>query len=233
MSFLFFIPARGGSKRIKNKNLIKLNNKPLIKYTLDVCKKFKNIDTIVSTENKKIRDYCIKHGVTNVYSRPNNLSKDNTSMIDVILNYIEYLSKKKIIKYKNIVLLQPTSPLRTFEEIKKSMNFFLEKKLSSLASISKMREHPFECVKIKKNKWKYLDQPKKKIFVSQKYSENYYFIDGSIYINSINFLKKYKSLITKNKTKFIKNNNNFAIDIDNPEDLLFAKYKMQENKKYE
>ena len=74
---------------------------------------------------------------------------------------------------------------------------------------------------------------KKKIFVSQKYSENYYFIDGSIYINSINFLKKYKSLITKNKTKFIKNNNNFAIDIDNPEDLLFAKYKMQENKKYE
>ena len=137
MSFLFFIPARGGSKRIKNKNLIKLNNKPLIKYTLDVCKKFKNIDTIVSTENKKIRDYCIKHGVTNVYSRPNNLSKDNTSMIDVILNYIEYLSKKKIIKYKNIVLLQPTSPLRTFEEIKKSMNFFLEKKLSSLASISK------------------------------------------------------------------------------------------------
>ena len=48
-------------------------------------------------------------------------------MIDVILNYIEYLSKKKIIKYKNIVLLQPTSPLRTFEEIKKSMNFFLEK----------------------------------------------------------------------------------------------------------
>ena len=108
MSFLFFIPARGGSKRIKNKNLIKLNNKPLIKYTLDVCKKFKNIDTIVSTENKKIRDYCIKHGVTNVYSRPNNLSKDNTSMIDVILNYIEYLSKK-IIKYKNIVLLQPTS----------------------------------------------------------------------------------------------------------------------------
>ena len=71
-------------------------------------------------------------------------------MIDVILNYIEYLSKKKIIKYKNIVLLQPTSPLRTFEEIKKSMNFFLEKKLSSLASISKMREHPFECVKKKK-----------------------------------------------------------------------------------
>ena len=96
-----------------------------------------------------------------------------------------------------------------------------------------MREHPFECVKIKKNKWKYLDQPKKKFLFLRNTVKIIILIDGSIYINSINFLKKYKSLIKKNKTKFIKNNNNFAIDIDNPEDLLFAKYKMQENKKYE
>ena len=66
MSYLFLIPARGGSKRIKNKNLIKINRKPLIDYTLNVCKKFKNIDTVISTDNNLIRNHCIKKGFFNV-----------------------------------------------------------------------------------------------------------------------------------------------------------------------
>ena len=56
---------------------------------------------------------------------------------------------------------------------------------------------------------------------------NFFFIDGSVYINSINFIKKYKSLIVKGKTKFFKNNNDYAIDIDYPEDLVFAKYRIE------
>lgn len=227
MSFLFFIPARGGSKRIKNKNLVKLNNKPLIYYTLNLCKKFNKIKTVISTDDKKIKNYCMKKGFLNIHDRPKKFSQDKTSMVEVILDYLNFLSKKNINKIKYIVLLQPTSPLRTYLDLKKSINFFKRKKLHSLASISKMKEHPYECVEIKKNKWNYLSEPKKKISVSQSYKSDFFFIDGSIYISSIKFIKKYKSLIVKGKTKLIKNNNDYAIDIDYPEELIFAKYKIK------
>jgi CMP-N-acetylneuraminic acid synthetase len=96
-------------------------------------------------------------------------------MIDVLLDYLSYLSKNKIEKYKYIILLQPTSPLRTYLDIKKSLNFFKKRKLNSLASVSKMREHPYECVEIKNKKWNYLAQPKKKISISQNYKFNFFF----------------------------------------------------------
>lgn len=227
MSYLFFVPARGGSKRIKNKNLIKINNNPLINYTLNICKRFKNIKTIISTDSKSIKYYCIKKGFSNIHDRPKNLSRDNTPMIDVILNYLNNLSKEKIKELKYIILLQPTSPLRTYFDVKNCLNHFKRKKLNSLASVSIMREHPYECVEIKKDKWDYLSEPKKKILISQKYKYNFFFIDGSIYINSISFIKKYKSLVVKGKTKFMKNKNNYAIDIDYPEDLLLAKCKLK------
>ncbi len=164
MSYLFLIPARGGSKRIKNKNLIKINEKPLIDYTLNVCKKFKTIDTVISTDNDLIKNYCIKKGFLKVHKRPIKYSRDSSPMIDVVLDYLSYLSKRKIKKYKYVILLQPTSPLRSYSDVKKSLNFFKKKKLNSLASISVMREHPYECIQIKDKKWKYLSEPKKKIY---------------------------------------------------------------------
>lgn len=68
---------------------------------------------------------------------------------------------------------------------------------------------------------------KKKNLLSENHKSNFFFIDGSIYINSIDFIKRNKSLIVKGKTHFIKNNDDYAIDIDYPEELLFAKYKIK------
>ena len=95
MKSLVFIPARGGSVGIKNKNLIKINNKPLIKYTLDVAKKIKNCDIFISTDSKKILNYCKKQGLHIDYLRPKSLSKSSTSMIDAVLHGINFLEKKK------------------------------------------------------------------------------------------------------------------------------------------
>ncbi len=231
MSFIFFIPARSGSKRIKNKNLIKLNNKPLISYTLDVCKKFKNkFDTVISTDDNRIKRLCKNQGFNKIHNRSAFLSKDNTSMIDLIIDYSKSLKKTELKKYKNLVLMQPTSPLRTYEDVKKLLKVFKNKNLDSLASISNIREHPYECVELKDNRWNYIKTPSKKINMSQKYKKNFFFIDGSIYISSFNFLKKYKSLVVKNKTKLIKANNNFSVDIDEFHDLYLAEYYLKKRK---
>jgi CMP-N-acetylneuraminic acid synthetase len=66
--------------------------------------------------------------------------------------------------------------------------------------------------------------------MSQRYEKNFFFIDGSIYISSFNFLKKYKSLVVKNKTKLIKANNNFSVDIDEFHDLYLAEYYLKKRK---
>ena len=225
MSFLIFIPARSGSKRIRNKNLIHLNKKPLILYTLEVCKKLKkSFDTVISTDNIKIKNLCIGHGFNKIHNRSAFLSKDNTPMIDLIIDYIKSLSPIELKKYKNLILLQPTSPLRSHKDLSKLLNIFKRRKLDSLASISCMREHPYECVEMVGEKWNYIKSPKKKISMSQKYKKNFFFIDGSIYISSFKFLNRYKSLIVKNKTKLIKANNNLAVDIDEYHDLHLANY---------
>ena len=71
MKILAFVPARGGSKSIKNKNMVLLNRKPLIFYTLNILKKLKkNTIPFISTDNKKIKKYCEKMGFKNNYIRP-------------------------------------------------------------------------------------------------------------------------------------------------------------------
>ena len=85
-----------------------------------------------------------------------------------------------------------------------------------------MKEHPFECVKLKGEKWDYLEENLKKVNERQNYPKNYYFIDGSIYLARVSFLKKNNSFIIKNKTKLFKSSQYPGIDIDYPVDLKIA-----------
>ena len=120
------------------------------------------------------------------------------------------------------MLLQPTSPIRSKKEVNKIIKIFIRKKISSLISVTKMKEHPFECVKLKGEKWDYLEENLKKVNERQNYPKNYYFIDGSIYLARVSFLKKNNSFIVKNKTKLFKSSQYPGIDIDYPVDLKIA-----------
>ena len=223
MKFLVFIPARGGSVGVKNKNLIKINNKPLIKYTLDVAKKIKNCDIFISTDSKKILNYCKKQGHITDYIRPKSLSRSSTSMIDTVLHGIYFLEKKGKY-YENLILLQPSNPLRSIKIIKLAIKKFLDLKKNTLTSVTKMREHPFECIELINNKeWKFLKKKEKKITRRQQFDQNFFFIDGTIYISKIKYLKKYKKFIDENKTHIFLLKNKWPIDIDHPDDILVAK----------
>ena len=82
MKILAFVPARSGSKSIKNKNMVKLKGRPLIYYTLNILSKVKkNTFSFVSTDDKKIKNYCKKMGFKNNYLRPKNLSGDKSKIM--------------------------------------------------------------------------------------------------------------------------------------------------------
>ena len=109
------IPARGGSKRLKRKNIKQFNGKPLIAWSIYAAKNSNYIDeVIVSTEDKEIADLALSFGANVPYMRPVDLSKDNVDSTEPVLDILN-----NFLEYQQVVLLQPTSPLRTTLDIDK------------------------------------------------------------------------------------------------------------------
>ena len=129
------IPARKNSKRLKFKNIKSFMGKPLIYYSIIAAKKSNFIsEVIVSTDCIKTKKISEKFGAKVPYLRNKKLSNDNATTIQVIEDiYKKYIIKKK--KIKKIIVLQPTSPLRDFKDINKSINFFNLKLLINFAKV--------------------------------------------------------------------------------------------------
>jgi len=131
------IPARQNSKRIKNKNLLKINGKTLTEISIVLAKKSKLFkEIILSSDSKKIINLGKKLKIMAI-KRDKALSQDNTTTDDVIKNLISNIN----FEYENIILLQVTSPLRKISTLKKFYSHCLNKKLSSCLSVSLINDN--------------------------------------------------------------------------------------------
>lgn len=121
---LIIIPARGGSKGIPRKNIKNLCGRPLIYYTIDVARKIApDSHIILSTDDEEIRSVACHAGLPVDYLRPKSLGGDNVGSREVILDVMNYADRKGIV-YNNVVLLQPTSPMRTAEDVECCLRLF-------------------------------------------------------------------------------------------------------------
>lgn len=215
---LAIIPARGGSKRLKNKNIYKLANIPLIIWTINAALKSKFIDEIVVTTNsKKIINVVNKFSKKiKILVRPNYLSTDTASTESVVMNLFNKFKKKNIIKNDIYVLLQPTSPLRNTAIIDKAIkNFALKKNINTLVGICKSNKDKYNVSLTKKGFIKREGNLLKKIH------KNFYAINGSVYIGFIKNFILSKNLFEDNCQPFYMNKIS-SIDIDTIEDLNIA-----------
>ncbi len=216
---LAFIPARGGSKGIINKNLVRVGKKPLIEYTLDLVKDLDHIlFPFISSNDRKIIHFAKSKKFKNDYIRPDYLSNAKSDIVDAIIHALNWLNKNNK-NFKTLIMLQPTSPLRKKYEIEKALNYFFKRKLKSLVSVCQVREHPYEIIEQKKKSWIYLREPKKNSYQRQNFPSNFYFIDGSFYIIDIKTFLKYRKLVIKNKSQFYQLNRTWPVDIDHYDDL--------------
>lgn len=117
------IPARAGSKGIENKNIYPLCGKPLIEYTIEAAVKSNLYGLVVSTDSCEICDICDFKNVA-YYWRDENLCKDNTPMLPVIKNAVDTFEYYNMKKVDAVMILQPTSPLRTTEDINKAIDLY-------------------------------------------------------------------------------------------------------------
>ena len=124
-SILAIIPARSGSKGLPNKNTLNLLDKPLIAWTIEAAKKSKYLDRLIlSTDCDKISKIAQKYNCEVPFLRPKNLSTDISKGNDVIMHAIKTIKKE----YDIIVVLQPTSPLRTNDDIDLALEHMIKKK---------------------------------------------------------------------------------------------------------
>ena len=219
---LAVIPARGNSKRIKNKNLKKFVDKPIINFTIENAKKSNLFSTIhISTESEKITKHISKLGFKPDFKRPKYLSKDNASIFSVVYYvYNQYFEKN--ILFDEIWLLTATSPLISYNDLKNASIFFREKKnLNPLISVSKFKA-PIEW-SFTMNKFNILKPiNKKNLFKrSQNFSDKY-FDTGSFAIFNPSNLRNSDGKFFKGKFCGYEIDQFKAADIDNYQDWKYA-----------
>ena len=213
--YIVVIPARKNSKRIKGKNLRKLNGKPLISHSIEYAVKyFKRKNIWVNTDDDLIIDLAKKYQVS-TYNRPVNLAEDETTTNDVILDFYEHLISKQI-SFENIIILQPTNPIRSKTLIVESIRAFEESGSKSLMSVSILHK---KFGKIKNEKYQPINYN-----IGQRHQdlENLYYENGLIYIFSKKILIEDKNYITDNTYPFITNDIGSMVDIDYEDDLKLA-----------
>ncbi|MCM1076509.1 MAG: acylneuraminate cytidylyltransferase family protein [Bacteroides sp.] len=124
---LFIIPARGGSKGIPRKNIKELCGKPLINYSIEVARSIApDSHIIVSTDDDEIREVAEATGLPVNYRRPESLGGDRTGSREVILDVMDWADNNGI-EYDKVVLLQPTSPMRTVEDVTGCLKLYNDK----------------------------------------------------------------------------------------------------------
>lgn len=228
---LAVIPARGNSKSIKKKNIVKINNKPLIYFTIKEAQKSKLItDLILSSESEEIKKIANKYGCSTPFSRPKNLSRDSTKTFPVIKHALRFMENKKKIKYDLILLLQPTSPLREGSDIDDTIKILSKNynKYDSLVSIVDVGAwHPYRMKTIK-NKYlrNFYEQGFEDMRARQKLPK-VYIRNGSIYLIKREKFLQLKSLVGKSVYPYIMDEKR-SINIDNYNDLAICKKYMND-----
>jgi len=230
MKILGLIPARIGSKGLPQKNIKNLLGKPLITYSIDAAKKSKKIDrVIVSTDNLSISKISIKHGAETPFLRPKSISKDDTPIGKVISHSLNFLKKQNYVP-DVIVIVQPTSPLRTSNLIDKGVNKLLNCKADSVISVSKIKQHPFGSFSIHQKYLKFFKPNSENFFQRQKYP-SLYFPTGALYVFWNKTFKTYKSIYGKKILPLITPQEE-AIDIDTTFDFFVCEMILKNWKLY-
>lgn len=221
MNICTIITARGGSKGIPRKNIKNLNGKPVLAYSIepsiasDLIKK-----TYVTTEDEEISKIS-KEFNAEVIKRPQDLAEDTSSSVDVVLHALDYLENNYELP-DFFVLLQPTSPLRTTEDIDNSINLFINNKCDALISVCEIDHTSMLSLALKDG---FIIPNCNEEFLNKRRQDlpTYYSPNGAIYIITPESLRKNKTFIPKKTIPYVMPKER-SVDLDTPFDFKLAEF---------
>ncbi len=219
MKTICVICMRANSQQIKNKNLINLNKKPLMSYTIQSAVNSKLFDNIVvSSNSKKIQKLAKKFGAEVIFSRPKKLSTNFVPKLSAIKHAVIKSEKYYKKKYDYVVDLDVTAPCRNANDIKKAFKKFQKSKKDMLVSVTKSRKNPyFNMLEIKNQNISLVKKTSKEIVARQK-APVVYEMNASIYIWKRDKLLKSRNLLQKSLSIYEMPQEK-SIDIDTKFDL--------------
>ena len=221
-----FIPARGGSKGIPHKNIIDLCGNPLISYTIKAALESKYLDYVmVSTDDTEIAEVSKAYGAQVPFLRPAELALDTAKTLDAVIHGMNALREMGK-EFTDVVLLQPTQPLRNAGDIDAAIEKYFSCGCQPLLSVCEVDDHPLLVRTMEGDKLKQLlnvsstcrrqDMPK------------YYKVNGCIYINRIDELNENTSF-NDNVIPYLMEKSH-SVDIDEMSDLAMAEYYLKNSK---
>jgi len=223
---LAVIPARGGSKGLPGKNIRRLGDKPLIAWSIEAAQGSRYVDAvIVSTDSEGIASVARSWGGHVPFIRPAELATDNTKMVDVILHAVNSMQTFPP-RFSLILTLQPTSPLRTSEDIDNAVELFFAKKAKAIVSVCEMEHHPWwsNVLPADGNMKDFL--PAKIRNLNRQALPTYYRLNGALYLADIGFIEQTGSFITDDTFAYLMPQER-SVDIDSLLDFRLAELLLQ------
>ncbi len=227
MRNIAIIPARSGSKGLKNKNIKELNGKPLLAYTIEAALKSELFEEImVSTDSEEYGDIARNYGANVPFLRSQKNASDSASSFDMIDEVLENYESKSIV-FDSFCLLQPTSPLRNSKDIIKAYQLFEDKEAFSIVSMCEL-EHPIAwCGELREglsiDGFIKTDNGNRRQEQKKSYRPN-----GAIFIADIKEYTTEHNLYRKGGYAYIMPQVR-SIDIDTELDFKIAEFLMREN----
>ena len=227
---LAYIPARSGSKSIRDKNIVDLGGIPVIAHTILAAKGSKYIDRlIVSTDSEHYAEISRKFGAETPFLRSVELASDTACEMDTTLHLISWIEENDSLRYDLIVKLEPTSPLRTTEDINRALEKQDEKDCDTVITITDASTPPDWVNTLPANGSMIGFRKKTTEGLNRQEMPKYDQLDGLVYVAKWNQIKLRKSWYEAETSFASITPKNRAVDIDSPMDLEFARVLVKKN----
>lgn len=224
---LAVITARGGSKGIPQKNLSTILGKPLIAYTIEAALQARNLTrTIVSTDDKTIAQVSEQYGAEVPFLRPQLLAIDTAATIAVLQHAVTSLAEQDHYSTDIVVCLQPTSPLRSAEDIDHAVMLCLSSGADSVVSLCPAKHHPFWMKKIVNGRVHPLLEEDEQYFTRRQDLPPVYQLNGALYVTRTKVLLQENRMLGEHTVPYIMPEDR-SIDIDTQIDLRIAECILQ------
>jgi len=229
MRILALVPARGGSKRVPNKNIRVLGGKPLINWSIEAAQGIPEIvDVVVSTDSPVIAEVARAAGALVPWLRPEELSTDTASSVVVCMHALDWYEKENG-QVNGLLLLQPTSPFRKTQTIQAAIQLFKKYAERPVVALSPAQSHPMWCYRVTGDAvHPFLDgahQP-----IRSQDLPPAYVINGELYLATPSYLRANSSFLGSETVPLLIEDKREALDIDTDWDWLLAEKLLTINK---
>ena len=232
MRNIAIIPARSGSKGLKDKNIKLLNGKPMLAYSIEAAKNTGLFEEIfLSTDSKEYAEIGKKYGATVPFLRNVELANDTASSWAVVKSVLNTLEKMGKI-FDTVTLLQPTSPLRTSQDISDAYSLMDMKQANAIVSVCEVDHSPLWCNTIPENDSLENFISRDLVSTPRQKLDSYYRINGALYLVKTEYLFQANSIYDE-KCFALKMNKQNSIDIDDQLDFEIAGIMLKKRKSEE